>query len=130
MNSHTIVQLVTLLVYISLITAVLLYARTRLKKPFVIFLIASAGWSLVSLFDNLPSNREQAIFFGKLVSPFALWPLADTRSPLLVLISQLFSNFSFKNYFEALAAHHRRRHHRHSNGRLLWLSRHIRLTKV
>ena len=76
MNSHTIVQLVTLLVYISLITAVLLYARTRLKKPFVIFLIASAGWSLVSLFDNLPSNREQAIFFGKLVSPFALWPLA------------------------------------------------------
>jgi hypothetical protein len=77
MNSHSIIQLITFFIFAILIVSVLLYSRTKTKKLFTIFLVASAGWSFVSIFANLPSNWEQAVFFGKLVSPFAIWSLAS-----------------------------------------------------
>ena len=73
LSSYTIVQLLTFSIYTILIMAVLLYARTKLKKLFMVFLLSSAGWSLVSLFANLRVPVEQAMVFGKMVPFFASW---------------------------------------------------------
>jgi len=68
-TSYSVVQLLTLVVYIALIFGVVRYARTRLKKYFMVFLISSAAWSLVSLMANLQIPFEQAVFWGKMVAP-------------------------------------------------------------
>jgi len=73
MSSYSIVQLLSLIVYTILITGVLFYARTRLKKLFLVFLMASASWSLVSYFANISAVKEEVVVFGKLVPLFASW---------------------------------------------------------
>jgi diguanylate cyclase (GGDEF)-like protein/putative nucleotidyltransferase with HDIG domain len=73
MNSYTAVQLLSLIIYVLLIIGVLFYTRTRLKKFFLIFLFASAAWSLVSYFTNASTNSWEVIFYGKLVPLFASW---------------------------------------------------------
>ena len=63
MSSHTVVQLVTLLVYAILIVVVVRYAQPRLKNLFIVYLTASAGWSLTSFMSNfglpLEANTTQ-----------------------------------------------------------------------
>jgi len=71
-TSYSVVQLLTLVVYIALIFGVARYARTRLKKYFIAFLVSSAAWSFVSLMANLQIPFEQAVFWGKMVVPLAV----------------------------------------------------------
>jgi diguanylate cyclase (GGDEF)-like protein/putative nucleotidyltransferase with HDIG domain len=77
MSSYSVIQLLTLAVYVGLLTIIFLYARTKLKKLFTIFLAASAGWSLVSFMSNfkLPTSSEMSVW-SKLVPIFSLWSLA------------------------------------------------------
>jgi len=72
LTSYSVVQFITLVIYIILIFAVLRYARTKLKKFFMLFLVSSAAWSLVSLMANLQIPFEQAVFWGKMVAPLLL----------------------------------------------------------
>jgi len=74
-TSHSIVQLVTLIIYVVLIAGVLRYTPTRLKKYFLLFLVSSAAWGFTSLMANLQVPFEQAIFWGKMISPLALCSL-------------------------------------------------------
>jgi len=72
-TDYTIVQFVTLIVYAALIVIVLRYARARLKKLFLVFLVASLGWSLVSYMSNVGLPESGVSFWSRLVPLFAAW---------------------------------------------------------
>jgi diguanylate cyclase (GGDEF)-like protein/putative nucleotidyltransferase with HDIG domain len=72
MNSYSIIQFVTLIAYIILIIAVLRYAKTRPKALFIVFLVASAGWSLSSFLAHADFDVGR-MFWIKSISVFAQW---------------------------------------------------------
>jgi len=71
-TSHYVVQLFTLVLYVVLILVVFRLSQNHLKKPFLIFLTASAVWSFVSLAANLPMPFEEAVRWAKLVPLFVV----------------------------------------------------------
>ncbi len=74
MGSNNIVQFATLIIYIVLIVIVIRNGRSKQKDLFLIYLLASAGWSLTSFMGNyrdLPV--AQALLWAKLVAMFASW---------------------------------------------------------
>ena len=75
MSSYSIIQLVTLFVYIGMIVAVLLYARTGLKRLFMVFLVASAGWSLTSFMSNFYLPSDHMSLWSRAVPLFSVWSL-------------------------------------------------------
>jgi diguanylate cyclase (GGDEF)-like protein/putative nucleotidyltransferase with HDIG domain len=76
MSSYSIIQFLTFAVYAVLLIIVFLYARTKLKKLFLLFLAASAGWSLVSFLSNLTLPSSEMSVWSRLVPVFSLWSLA------------------------------------------------------
>ncbi len=73
MNSYTIVQFLTLIVYLVLIVLVLRQKRAKLKNVFIIYLLASMMWSLSSFMNHADFSLSQWLFWSK-VTPFAaLW---------------------------------------------------------
>ncbi|MFH0913727.1 MAG: diguanylate cyclase [Chloroflexota bacterium] len=75
--SYYVIQLVALLTYAILMALVLRYAQTRLKRLFLIYLVASATWSLTSLLASLPLPREQGWLWGRLVPFTAFWTIVS-----------------------------------------------------
>ncbi|OGO23549.1 MAG: hypothetical protein A2144_11160 [Chloroflexi bacterium RBG_16_50_9] len=76
MNSQNIVQFITFIIYIILILIVVRNGRSREKDLFLIYLVASAGWSFTSFMGNsteLPAG--QALVWAKLVALFATWAI-------------------------------------------------------
>ena len=73
MNGSAIFQLSTLAIYAILIVVVLRNGQTRLKKYFMVYLIASAGWSLTSFMGNSDLPSEQVLLWAKSVALFASW---------------------------------------------------------
>ncbi len=75
LTSSSIVQFASLIIYIILISLTLYSRQVRLKKQFLIFLIAAAGAGLVSMLTNLRLPYEQLIFWKLLVLPFTTWSI-------------------------------------------------------
>ncbi|MFC1909667.1 histidine kinase N-terminal 7TM domain-containing protein, partial [Chloroflexota bacterium] len=71
-TSYSVIQFATLILYVIISVSVLRYARTRLKKYFLLFLVLSTGWSFVSLAANLKMPFDQVVFWGKLEAPLVL----------------------------------------------------------
>ncbi len=71
MNSYSIVQFVTLLAYLVLIAVAVRHTQARLKVPFVVYLVASAAWSLTSFLTH--ARIADSDFWFRFVSISALW---------------------------------------------------------
>ncbi len=123
MNSYSVVQFCTLVVYSVLIIMVLRYARTKLKSLFVVYLAACIGWSLFSFLAHSDYTSEQARFWIKFVPFFASWSIVawahfisrfagkGTRviprlgyGYLLILASLIFSGYIPRNVLDLGAA--------------------------
>ena len=77
-GENTIVQLVALIIYSSLIVFVIRSSHSQYKKLFLVYLFASAGWSLTSYISNLSGvSTNTAMFWGKLISPIATWSIVS-----------------------------------------------------
>ncbi|MFC1942928.1 diguanylate cyclase, partial [Chloroflexota bacterium] len=71
---HNIVQLVTFIIYVILILIVLRNGRSKQKDLFLIYLLASAGWSFTSFMGNssgIPAS--QVLGWARTVAVFASW---------------------------------------------------------
>lgn len=70
---HNIIQFASLIVYIILISLVLYSKQAKLKRLFILFLVAAAGMSLTSLLMNLRLSYEQLVIWKTLMPLFAAW---------------------------------------------------------
>jgi diguanylate cyclase (GGDEF)-like protein/putative nucleotidyltransferase with HDIG domain len=75
MNSYSIVQACTFVLYIVLIAVITRHARTKLKGSFLVYLVASIGWSLFSFLAHSDFNSDQARFWIKFVPFFSSWTI-------------------------------------------------------
>ncbi len=74
MGINNIVQLVTLVINIVLIIIVLRSGWSKIKGLFLVYLLASVGWSLTSFMGNYQGiPLDQALSWAKLVAIFASW---------------------------------------------------------
>ena len=70
---HNFVQFASLIIYIILISLVLYSKRAKLKRLFILFLVAAAGMSLTSLLMNLRLSYEQLVIWKILMPLFTTW---------------------------------------------------------
>jgi diguanylate cyclase (GGDEF)-like protein/putative nucleotidyltransferase with HDIG domain len=70
---HNIVQFASLMIYIILISLILYSKRAKLKRLFILFLVAAAGMSLTSLLMNLRLPYEHLTFWKTLMPLFSAW---------------------------------------------------------
>jgi len=73
MNSYSLVPLIALIIYFSLITMLIRDMRTRMRKLFLVYLIASAIWSLSSFMIFLNPFPEVSLLWKKLLPVSGLW---------------------------------------------------------
>ena len=74
MNTYSVVQFSTLIVYLILMVVVLRYAKTRLKNLFLVFLAASSAWSLTSVLAHADFTQgNTAPLFLRLVPLCSMW---------------------------------------------------------
>jgi len=71
-TTYSVTQATAFTLDILLASAVILFGTARLKKPFLIFLLSAAVWSLFSFMSNQPIPLEQAMFWGRFVALFAI----------------------------------------------------------
>jgi diguanylate cyclase (GGDEF)-like protein/putative nucleotidyltransferase with HDIG domain len=78
MSSQNVMQLIVLVCFIALIIVAARNGRTRGKSLFLIYLIASAGWSFTSFMCTSPDIAVgQKLIWTKMVLPFASWTIAS-----------------------------------------------------
>ena len=70
---HNIIQFASLIVYIILISLILYSKQAKLKRLFILFLVAAAGTSISSLLVNLRVPYEQLVIWKTLLPLFAAW---------------------------------------------------------
>lgn len=75
MNSYTIIQFSTLVVYIPVVVLIASRRRTGLQNVFLVYMIASIGWSLSSLLAHADFSSQYASFWMKLVPLVASWTI-------------------------------------------------------
>jgi diguanylate cyclase (GGDEF)-like protein/putative nucleotidyltransferase with HDIG domain len=75
MNSYSIIQLSTLVVYVPLVLLILGRRRTRLQTVFLVYLIASVGWSLSSFLAHADFSSQYASVWMKFVPLVASWTI-------------------------------------------------------
>jgi len=75
MNVYSAITIVTLIVFFFLLTLVLRDTRTKIHKLFVIYLIASSGWSLSTLLVAGAFFPEQLSLWGRIVPVCGLWSI-------------------------------------------------------
>ncbi len=71
MDNSTIIQFVTLVIYLILIAIVLRNRRIRLKNVFLVYLVASAGWSLASFWAHSSFGSQQPYIWFKFIPFFS-----------------------------------------------------------
>ncbi len=70
---HNIIQFASLIIYVILISLILYSKQAKLKRLFVLFLVAGAGMSITSLLMNLQVTYEQLVIWKTLMPLFATW---------------------------------------------------------
>jgi diguanylate cyclase (GGDEF)-like protein/putative nucleotidyltransferase with HDIG domain len=75
MNSYSVVQFITLIVYIILVAVVLRHEQTRLRNVFIVYLLASMTWSLSSFLNHVDFAWSQRFLWSKVIPFAALWTI-------------------------------------------------------
>jgi len=75
MNSYSIIQFITLAIYLVLVVAMVGHAQKRLRNQFVIYLIASMSWSLTSFLAHADLLAAYSTFWARLIPLAASWTI-------------------------------------------------------
>jgi diguanylate cyclase (GGDEF)-like protein/putative nucleotidyltransferase with HDIG domain len=76
MSSQNIIQLIAFVCFMALILVVARSGRFRGKSPFLVCLVAAAGWSFTSFMCTSPEISDgQKLIWTKMVLPFASWAI-------------------------------------------------------
>jgi diguanylate cyclase (GGDEF)-like protein/putative nucleotidyltransferase with HDIG domain len=77
-SEKNIIQFLALIVFVCLIVFVIRSSRSQYKRLFLVYLFASAIWSLSSFITNHPGvSTNTALFWGKFITPMATWSIVS-----------------------------------------------------
>jgi len=75
LSSYNVVQFITLLIYFILILIVLRNRPDRIKRYFLVYLVAALGWSMTSYMGNSDLPANQALGWSKWTALTASWSI-------------------------------------------------------
>lgn len=88
LSSHNIIQFSCFIIYAVLIAFILYSRQMKLRKLFLLFLMAAAGTSLSSLLMNLRQPYEELLLWKMLVIPFSTWAIIAYAHFIMAYIHQ------------------------------------------